>query len=215
MSDTRHIHHTHPDLHRLAAALEARPGVRAVVREEDAPPPRRAAVALVLRASPSEGSQLRGGRGALELLLIRRAEYESDPWSGHVALPGGRQEPGDASLEETAVRETREELALDLARDGVLLGTLDEIYPRTPVLPPIVVRPYVFATEGDAPLHPSHEVAAAFWVPVSQLTDPASTCDTTVMVRGEARSVTSFRHGEHVIWGLTERILRQFLALLP
>jgi 8-oxo-dGTP pyrophosphatase MutT (NUDIX family) len=200
---------SHPDLERLAAALATRPGVRALVREGDATP-RRAAVALVLRAAPGGG----GACGALELLLIKRAEYEGDPWSGHVALPGGRQEPGDASLEETAIRETREELALDLARDGVLLGTLDEIYPRTPVLPPILIRPYVFATEGDAPLQPSDEVAAAFWVPTSLLLDPASTCEATVVVRGEERRVASFRHGEHVIWGLTERILRQLVGLL-
>lgn len=207
MTDTR-LRTTHPDLERLAATLAARPGLRALVREEDVTP-RRAAVALVLRAAPGGGEC-----GALELLLIKRAEWESDPWSGHVALPGGRQEPGDASLEETAIRETREELALDLAREGVLLGTLDEIYPRTPVLPPILIRPYVFATAGHAPLSPSHEVAAAFWMPVARLRDPESTCDATVVVRGEERRVASFRHGEHVIWGLTERILRQFVSLL-
>jgi 8-oxo-dGTP pyrophosphatase MutT (NUDIX family) len=196
-------HPPHPDFDRLAAALAARPAARVLVREGEAAP-RRAAVALVLRVADGE----------LELLLIKRADYEGDPWSGHVALPGGRQEPADTSLEETAVRETREELALDLARDGVLLGTLDELYPRTPVLPAIVIRPYVFAAGGRTPLQPSHEVAAAFWVPVRCLRDPSCAADATVLVRGEERMVPSFRHGEHVIWGLTERILRQFLALL-
>ena len=69
-------------------------------------------------------------------------------------------------------------------------------------------------SSSDAPLSPSLEVAAAFWMPVARLRDPASTCDATVVVRGEERRVASFRHGEHVIWGLTERILRQFVSLL-
>lgn len=207
-------HSAHPELARLAEALGARPGARVLVRDGDVTP-RRAAVALVLRAVDLRGGgDDASGPGELELLLIKRADYEGDPWSGHVALPGGRHEPDDASLEATAVRETREELALDLARAGTLLGTLDEIYPRTPVLPPIVVRPYVFATEGDAPLHPSREVAAAFWVPLRCLRDPTCAAEATVLVRGEERRVPSFRHGEHVIWGLTERILRQLFALL-
>ncbi|HET7457308.1 MAG TPA: CoA pyrophosphatase [Gemmatimonadaceae bacterium] len=209
-----HPHLSHPDLEHLAAALAARPGVRALVRDGDVTP-RRAAVAVVLRVRPGGGSaDAEDACGTLDLLLIKRADYEGDPWSGHVALPGGRHEPADATLEETAVRETSEELTLDLARDGVLLGTLDEIYPRTPSLPPILIRPYVFAVEGEVTLQPSHEVAAAFWMPVARLRDPSCADDATVVVRGEERRVASFRHGEHVIWGLTERILRQLVGLL-
>ena len=196
----------HRDLDRLAAALAARPGARIVLGPDD-PAPRRAAVALVFRLGPGDQQQL-------ELLLIKRAEYAGDPWSGQVALPGGRHEPGDPSLEATAVRETYEETGVDLAQEAVALGTLDEIYPRTPVLPPIVVRPYVFTVERDVELTLSPEVAAAFWVPLARLRDPATSVETTVVVRGEERRVTCFRHGEHVIWGLTERILRQLVALL-
>jgi len=196
----------HRDLDRLAAALAARPGARIVLGPDD-PAPRRAAVALVFRLGPGDQQQL-------ELLLIKRAEYAGDPWSGQVALPGGRHEPGDPSLEATAVRETYEETGVDLAQEAVALGTLDEIYPRTPVLPPIVVRPYVFTVERDVELTLSPEVAAAFWVPLALLRDPAMSVETTVVVHGEERRVTCFRHGEHVIWGLTERILRQLVALL-
>ena len=202
MTDIRR--YSHADLERLAHALELRPGARVATRGETVVP-RRAAVALVLRLT---------GEDRRELLLIKRADYEGDPWSGHVALPGGRQEPEDATLEATAVRETREETAIDLRRHGELLGTLDEIYPRTPVLPPIVVRPYVFTVAPEVPIVPSEEVAAAFWVPLAALRDPAAVVETTVVVRGEERSVPSFRHGDYVIWGLTERILRQFVGLL-
>ncbi|MEP6687797.1 MAG: NUDIX domain-containing protein, partial [Gemmatimonadales bacterium] len=78
------------------------------------------------------------------VLLIRRADRAGDPWSGHMALPGGRREETDPDLVATAVRETFEEVGLSLA-PADLLGSLDDVVPRTPVLPPIAVRPYVFA----------------------------------------------------------------------
>ena len=194
----------HPELARLADALASRPGLRVVVRDDE-PPPRRAAVAIALRGALS---------GELELLLIKRADYAGDPWSGQVALPGGRHEPADPSLEATAVRETFEETGVDLAAAGVPLGTLDEIFPRTPVLPPIVVRPHVFAITRPVELTLSHEVAAAFWMPLASLREPGASVETTVFVRDQERRVVCFRHGEHVIWGLTERILRQLVALV-
>ena len=182
----------------LEAALARRPGA-----EVDAGvSARRAAVALVLREAAD---------GTLELLFIKRAEYEGDPWSGHIAFPGGRQEPGDATLEHTAVRETREELALDLHADGRVLGTLDDLHPRNPTLPPIVVRPFVAVLRADVELAPSDEVALAFWVPVPRLQAPDASTESTIEVRGVRWRVPSFVHEGHTIWGMTERILRQLL----
>jgi 8-oxo-dGTP pyrophosphatase MutT (NUDIX family) len=173
--------------------------------EHDADSVQRAAVAVVLRDI--------AGNGGLELLLIKRAEHESDPWSGHVALPGGREEPSDASLEDTAVRETWEETGLDLRRDGRILGVLDELNPRSAPVP-VLVRPYVATIRGDAPLALSDEVAAAFWVPLTTFTAPGATVESTVIARGTERRVPSYRHGEYVVWGMTERILRQLATLL-
>lgn len=190
-----------PELERVARALRERPGALLAVDG----PARRAAVALILRPR---------AEGELEMLLIKRAEWSGDPWSGHVAFPGGRQEPGDATLEGTAVRETYEETAIDLARDGSLLGTLDELRPRTPVEPPLIVRPYVFAAVPEVAIVPSPEVAEAFWVSLASLRDPAVSGETTVVVRGEERRVSSFLHGAHMVWGLTERAIRQFLAVI-
>ena len=164
----------------------------------------RAAVAVVLRESAISG---------LELLLIKRAEQERDPWSGHVALPGGREEEVDRTLEDTAVRETLEETGLDLRRDGQILGMLDELHPRSAPVP-ILVRPYVASVRADAPLTLSDEVAAAFWVPLSTLTAPGASVESTVVARGQARQVPSYRHGEYVVWGMTERILRNFVVLV-
>ena len=188
------------ELERLARLLGERPS--ATIAE---PTARRAAVSLILRA---------GEAGALELLMIKRAEHEGDPWSGHVALPGGRWEPGDRSLAETAMRETREETGIDLARDGRLLGVLDEVHPRNPMLPPIVITPYVAALGGDPAIVLSHEVDDAFWVSVDALRDPAATRDVVLQLTTGPRTVRSFQHRDHTIWGLTERILRQFLELL-
>lgn len=191
---------SHPDLALVARRLAERPGK--IV--EYAGNARHAAVALMLRD--------RGG--SLELLLIKRAEFESDPWSGHIALPGGRAEPGDRDLEETVVRETREEIAIDLATSGVFLGTLDEVHPRTPVLPPVVVRPFVVAVNATVAPKPSAEVAEAFWVPVDLLRAPSAWTESPISVRGVDRRVMSYRHGPHLIWGLTERVLSGFVALM-
>jgi 8-oxo-dGTP pyrophosphatase MutT (NUDIX family) len=196
----------HPDVARLAASLAARPGRVAEVRPDD-PPPRAAAVALVLRVEPE------AREAAPSLLFVKRAEWPGDPWSGHVAFPGGRREPGDATLWHTAARETHEETGLDLARVGTLLGTLDDLYPRTPVLPPILVRPHVVAVAAGAlaPLALSDEVAAAFWVPLRRFGEPGVETTSAVRAREHVLSVPSFVHDGHVIWGMTERILRGLL----
>jgi len=191
----------HPDVARLAAVLARRPGVEAPSEEQV----RAAAVALIVGA---------GEGGEPELLFIKRAERLGDPWSGHIAFPGGRHEPGDATLRETAVREAFEETGVDLARDGVVLGTLDDLRPRSPALPPVVVRPFVAIIAPRVTLTLSDECADAFWVPVADLRPPAAARETVIRVHGEELRVTSYRHGEHVIWGMTERILQQFLTYL-
>src|SRR5688572_303822 len=164
---------------------------------------REAAIALVLRL---------GALGEPELLMIKRAEADRDPWSGHVACPGGRKEPGDRDLAHTAMRETREETGIDLAGVGRLLGTLDDLSPRTPVLPPIVIRPFVVVVPSEVEIVQSREVAAAFWVPLSSLQQATSWRMGTVQVRGVAREVSTFTHGEYLVWGLTERVLREILT---
>lgn len=192
----------HPLLQHLARVLATRPGALA----EDDGAPARAAVALALRVSPDSEP---------EILLIRRATREGDPWSGQVALPGGRWSPNDESLQVTAYRETAEETGLDLYADGVVLGVLDELRPRTPTLPPIIVTPFVVLTGGSGTLTPNHEVDSAFWIPLRLLQDPAIARESSVQVRGATWRVPSFVFGEYVVWGMTERILRQLLELLP
>jgi 8-oxo-dGTP pyrophosphatase MutT (NUDIX family) len=183
---------------RIAAALAARP---ALLAERDEPY-HEAAVALILRPSTVADD--------LELMLIRRATRSGDPWSGQIGLPGGRFAVGDASLEETALRETREEVGLDLRTHGTVLGALDELRPRTPVLPPIIVRPFVYLMEGAPEMVLNHEVAELRWVRVSELFQSATRVTTVVHVRDIRMKVEAFQLGDFVVWGMTERILTTF-----
>src|SRR2546423_1281466 len=189
-----------PTMLRLESGLSAHQAIE--VNEEGL---RRAAVALILRA---------GEEGRPELLFIKRAEYPGDPWSGQVAFPGGREEQGDTSLVETAMRETREETGIDLSRDGKIIGTLDDLYPRTVRLPPISVRPFVFVLERSEPLTLSSEVALAFWIPFGSLAHTEAWREDTVSARGIQINARVFRHEDHVIWGMTERILAQLLQMI-
>ena len=191
----------HPLIARFVRTLAEHPG-REIVPDG---PTRLAAILVVLRARED---------GEPELLMIKRAEFEGDPWSGHIAFPGGRMEPADRDLSVTAVRETREETGIDVERDGRLLGHLDDLRPRSPLLPPIIIRPYVALVRSDVTIVPSHEVASAFWVPIAALREQGSWGMGLVHARGGRRNVSIFSHGEHTVWGLTERVLRQFLTYL-
>lgn len=156
---------------------------------------------------------LRPGDAAAELLFIRRAEYEGDPWSGHVAFPGGRRETGDGSLWETAVRETREETGLDLAAIGRRLGRLDDVHPRTRVLPSIAIAPFVVAVPREARARSGPEVEAVAWIPLPELTRPERRAEIEVRAASGVRAHPSIRYEDYEIWGLTHRIVTQLLEV--
>jgi 8-oxo-dGTP pyrophosphatase MutT (NUDIX family) len=191
---------TDPRFAALEAALARRPAITA-------PPDAvavRAAVALLLRPAAA----------GPELLLIHRAEREGDPWSGHVALPGGRAAPDDASLAATAARESREEVGIDPAAAGRLLGALDDLVPRSARLPSIGVSPYVFAVPAGTEAVPNHEVQAAVWVGVDELLDPGAVTEHLYELGGGLTTAfPAFGARGYVIWGMTHRILTGFLEL--
>jgi 8-oxo-dGTP pyrophosphatase MutT (NUDIX family) len=190
----------HPDPR--IAALRSSLAARSAVRLPRRPDQREAAVALLLRPGDT-----------LDILLIRRAEFPGDPWSGHVALPGGRRDPADPDLLATARRETEEEVGVPLHRVGTHLGDLDEISPGTILLPPIVIAPFVLAVPPGTTARPDpREVQAAIWVPLDALRADAALSQTTVDLPGGRGVFPCLVYEDFVIWGLTFRILRGFLT---
>lgn len=165
----------------------------------------RAGVAMVLRELGPD----------TEVLLIRRAERADDPWSGHVALPGGRQQPQDPDVVAAALRETREEVGLDLERDARLLGRLDDLPAIARDRPVgLVISPVVCELTREAELLlDRREVESALWVPLRELR--SSTARSTHRRRW-ADIETDFpalQYREFTIWGLTYQILQDFLRL--
>jgi 8-oxo-dGTP pyrophosphatase MutT (NUDIX family) len=155
------------------------------------------------------------GSGGLEVLLIRRALREGDPWSGQMGLPGGRREPGDADLLDTAVRETLEELSVALA-PGTVLGALEDVTPSMPSPQPLLIRPFVFGAVPRPDAKTSDEVAASYWVPLDSLLAVRGT--SVVRIRGTESPMPCFAvpglPDGLVVWGLTYRILDRLLPLL-
>lgn len=163
----------------------------------------RAAVALIVRPGPRD----------IELLLIKRTVFPGDPWSGHMALPGGRQEPHDTDALATAVRETEEEVSIDLRTDGTLLGALDPTLPMSGAFR-LVVSPFAFSVPPSTTAIPNHEAELALWVPINKLHHPAATVEHIHRLPdGSTRRFPAFGYGDYTIWGLTHRILSHFFEV--
>ncbi len=150
-------------------------------------------------------------RAGLEALFIKRAEHPLDPWSGQIALPGGRRDPEDTDLLATALREVKEETGISLSARQ-LLGELDDLHPRTPSLPSIVIRPFVFGLSKRIAHTASSEVDACHWAGLKELQASAGTA--SIVIKGAAREVPCFRVEGHALWGLTHRIVTQLLGLI-
>lgn len=180
----------------LPTRLAARPR-----RIEPDPGYHLAAVALVCAPGPDA------------LLVIRRAERDGDPWSGQMGLPGGRHDAADGDLLTTVIREVQEEVGLSL-EPSQLAGLLDDLTPNTVRLPRIMVRPFVFVLPARVVPTPNHEVAGAHWIAIDRLRQPGIYGLREVMAQGETFRFPGYALEEGTIWGLTERILTPFLALL-
>ena len=167
----------------------------------------RASVALVLREVGSD----------LEALFIRRAEHDEDPWSGHLAFPGGRLDAEDATARDAAERETVEELGLDL-RDAAMakcLGRLDDVLGHAES---IRVSAYVYGISGDPSLRLNHEVRDAFWTPLQHCTDPDRQSVREFSYLDVMRPLPTLRLLEDeeapVLWGITYKFMDDFMKTI-
>ena len=159
-----------------------------------------AAVALLIRPDGS-------------VLFIRRAEHENDPWSGHMALPGGRVDPDDAGPEGAVRREVREEIGLDLGT-AQLLGRLDQV--ASPDLAPrVCVTPFVFALPNDPALTLSRaEVSAVHWYDMSTLVEGTGRGTFPYNYQGTDYLLPCIDQADRRIWGMTLRIVDDLLQRL-
>jgi len=183
--------------------LEAR--LRSLVLREDPCPAgeRTAAVALILRFD----------RGEPEVVLMRRVEREGDRWSGQISLPGGHSAEAEPLLD-TAVRETHEEVGIDLTRSGRLLGRLPRIQAkaRGRVIP-MGITPFVFAREEDVEPRTSVEAEEVFWFPLGRAA-AGELASVHHLRRGDQEwTLPSWRFEERVIWGLTHEMLSSLIRL--
>lgn len=163
--------------------------------------PRHAAVAVILRPGP-------------DVLLTVRATRAGDRWSGHVAFPGGMRQRGDATSLDTAIRETHEEVGVELGRSRYL-GAMDQV--RAVVhggLYPMAITPHVFAARGHLAPTPSPEVTHTFWLPLDLAASGA--LDSRLWYpRGRFRvPFPCWRYHDQIIWGLTYGMLKSMLLLV-
>jgi 8-oxo-dGTP pyrophosphatase MutT (NUDIX family) len=145
-------------------------------------------------------------------VLFTLRTYLVETHKGQISFPGGAADPDDDDLRFTALRETYEEVGVQ-REDVEVVGQLDD----WPSISGFVVTPYVGFLHGRVPyrFRPNrHEVAELIEVPLSHLLDESNTTEEVRHVGGRDVLMHSYVFKKHVIWGLTARILRQFLDLL-
>ena len=193
-------------MHRLTwARIEAALLSRAPARVAEAVSAR-AAVALILRE----------GTNGLELLFIRRADHPQDPWSGQMAFPGGRAEPGEEDLKATAVRETAEEIGVDLESAAECLGILDEVRAMARMRPvSLTILPFVFRLRGEIAPVLSDEVRSLHWIPLDELLAAERRSVMDYVQEGATMQFPCLRVEDVVIWGLTYRMLLGLEERIP
>lgn len=141
------------------------------------------------------------------VLLIKRAERSGDPWSGQIAFPGGKTQPGDGTARDTAVREAMEEVGVDLSRAD-FMGYAPTAATHTGNMD---VVPAVFVLKESVEIRPNGEVASYRWVDLEDLLAPEAQTTYALDYEGKEVGMPAYAVGDYVVWGLTHRILSGLL----
>ena len=161
---------------------------------------RRSAVLILLYPTNEE----------LHTVFILRQSYKG-VHSGQIGLPGGKVEPEDISLRDTALREANEEL--NIQREELeLLGELSPLY-----VPPsnFVIHPFVAFQQNRPEFVPQErEVAAIIEYPIKELLGEEKLIDTTVEVINGKLKVKGFNLQEKILWGATAMIIQELIDVL-
>ena len=140
-----------------------------------------------------------------KVLLVKRATREADPWSGHMAFPGGRLGHGDRDLMSTACRETREETGIDLTK-CTSIGPLDALH--STVRPDMRIQPFIFSCTEPPEVTLNEELRAHYWVPLEELERSRG------KTRIGSREFPAYLVEGEAVWGLTYRMLHRFFGIL-
>ena len=166
---------------------------------------KRSAVAMILQVR----------EGELNILMIKRAERKGDPWSGHMAFPGGRMDREDRNGFAAAVRETEEEVGLQLGPGDRCLGRLSDLNAR-----PhkgafgMAVSPFVFHLEREVRFVPNYEVAEVVWVPLEFLLDTDNREQMVWERTGVRMPLPCYFYEGRRIWGLSLAMLDELMDLV-
>ena len=148
-----------------------------------------AAVALLLKPADQ----------ALKILFVKRVENSADPWSGQMALPGGKCDAKDQNPKQTVVRETLEETNINLLDRCRFLGVMETL--RSTPRPEMKILPCVVLLEHEPSIKLNEEFEEFVWISLEELVQHKGT------VKFGFGEFPAYVVGNSVIWGLTYRIL--------
>ena len=154
-----------------------------------------AAVALLLKQETNK----------FKVFLVRRVKTPTDPWSGHMALPGGKRDAKDQNLKQTVIRETLEETNIALFDRCRFLGVILPM--RSTKKPEMTILPFVLLLEHEPLIKLNEELERYVWVSLEKLAQKRGT------VKFSFGEYPAFLMENYVIWGLTYRILKRFFTL--
>jgi len=155
-----------------------------------------AAVALLLKPGDQD----------LKVLIVKRVENPVDPWSGQMALPGGKCDAKDQDLKQTVVRETLEETNINLLDRCRFLGLTETL--RSTRRPEMKILPFVVLLEYEPSIKLNEELEGFVWISLEELVQHKNT------VKFSFGEFPAYVVRNSVIWGLTYRILEKFVHTL-